>query len=1393
MFKTITETFKTKLTTKPKTKKQNYELALKKSKMKDHEKAIRLFQKALNQDNKYKEAWLEQGKCYQALKELDKANNCYAHALEIDGFYIEALNKLASSFISQKKYVKAKEKLKKSLGLNQRNFETLKYYAKLYFVQGRLKDYENAKIFLLKALEIDENHKKTLFKLGMCCKNLQNKNYRIKNKEFRKEQDDAIYYFERALKFDQNNIEVHYNCGVSYAMQGEHEKAIKHYDKALKLDKDLYYVYNDRGASYVNLGNFKKGREDFQKALKYDENDKDSHYNLAISYARQNEHKLAIQSYAKALKIDRVDPEAWKNKGNSYAYLGQHEKAINCYKLARDINPNYDGVLNNEAFSLNALKKYKKAIKKYKKALVINPKDEIIHSGLGTAYKNNKQYDEAIESYTEAINLAKSKRENYYEFKECYYNKGNCYVLKKKHQDAIIPYLETLGIEEEDIVEGEKKIIDENKRNEEDKDIDKNIWNNLGVCYKHMKNYPKAMICYKQAILYDEKYKTPYKNLGVVYNIKEKYEDAIINFDKAFEIDNKYKEALNNKGISYNNMMKFEEAIEEFEKVLELDPKYKENLRENVQNIEALNNIGVVHCNLEQYDKAIQIFKEVLLLDDNHKNARINLGVAYNKKKKYVLALECFEEALEKEEVFEEALEQEFIREKAAFQKKNGKIIEKEIVENGKIVKKMVYEGKKYKKEKIVTIKNIIIIHLGLTKNNLKDFGAGGKELQIIAHLKRKNDEDIESGKKKKELVFNDKNYREFIINYHNKLLADDDDIIRINHNNLGISYQNEENPKKAQEYFEKAIKDGYNRDAYYNLGNLEFDMEKIDKAIEYYKNIKTLDKDTLANIALSIAYHKNNKWKKCYDCLGTALEIIKMDKDKNYFFDKKKVYKENSKIVKVFFVKKIRKLLKEIEKLVEKKPTSENVFIVDMKNILINSLQKKIENILLKEKDPKNLKNEFSQEEALANKEIKHGKKYLSEKINLEKSDKDLENLKLYKRTLSQLFSLYFVSIESFLHNDDAFNFNFVLSNFHITKKSDKVVEEEVEIVRKKKEIDKKELEKLKKKEILKKLGIKQYKVLFRYGDEKDIDKNLNKLHSIKQYFFSKKEKNLTNSQKMNNSQKLKKSQTIKQRSIDYLITSIMNTELITERIIKLCDPNVVLNDKFEEILGYGDKFYELFSTTYHRYYLMSLRQIPEILALIDFEYLKQYLLKLMVNNPLWNYMQNMHELKENFSDHIKREVENAEDKKDKLKIKEITITLRKQYSKLWKHDVKLTFFKILKKKKENRNEENLTGNDEEKQIIKSFVFKRRKKIIVLDKDYLVKNHFMYISKEDFEELYLDLEIKGNLKNHKGKGFFGENSDNEKNIFIANIRNINKNKENGRGTVKIEFEEKDK
>lgn len=194
-----------------------------------------------------------------------------------------------------------------------------------------------------------------------------------------------------------------------------------------------------------------------------------------------------------------------------------------------------------------------------------------------------------------------------------------------------------------------------------------NAYNQLGVIYRNLSDYPTSLAWYTEGIEKAKKYKNSnalgllYMNAGNTYSIIGRYEEALENQLLSIQIKEKENDwnglaqSFINISPIYSKLNQQDQAISYLKKALAL--------KEHIQNPRSIglifNNLGVAFARLQLFDSAISFANKSLELrlkiGDNVGIAQSydNLGSFYRDKKDYTKSLDLYLEALKRREMLQ--------------------------------------------------------------------------------------------------------------------------------------------------------------------------------------------------------------------------------------------------------------------------------------------------------------------------------------------------------------------------------------------------------------------------------------------------------------------------------------------------------------------------------------------------------------------------------------------------------------------------------------------------------------------------------------------------------------------------------------------------------------------
>ena len=282
----------------------------------------------------------------------------------------------------------------KILNVDAFHFDSISLLATISAIN---RNFENAKVLMLKALEIQPKNKTALNNLGSTYKELG-------------DLDEAKKVYEKILKIDSKHVNGNYNLGVVYHALKDFKKAKKYLQKTVDLQKNYGLAFFNLANVHVELREFKEALSCYQKALEINPRIVGAHNNLGLLYRNLNDFKNAIDCYQKAIKVQPNHAAAYHNMAQSYKEIGEFEKSIEAHektiKLEPDnlMNDHFLSELKKDILDSNLKEKIQKILNKE------NPKITNL------AYGNYllAKYERREKNYEKELNYLKIGHSNFY-------------------------------------------------------------------------------------------------------------------------------------------------------------------------------------------------------------------------------------------------------------------------------------------------------------------------------------------------------------------------------------------------------------------------------------------------------------------------------------------------------------------------------------------------------------------------------------------------------------------------------------------------------------------------------------------------------------------------------------------------------------------------------------------------------------------------------------------------------------------------------------------------------------------------------------------------------------------------------------------------------------------
>ncbi|GEM_PF-5333503 len=497
----------------------------------------------------------------------------------------------------------------------------------------------------------------------------------------------ARAYFDEALSVDKKNAYIWFNKAIVEYHDGDIQMALESFQKSLQLKNGFDKALMNIGNISYELKDFDNAYASFKKIPKNSPLYRQARYNIAMvldtTDPEGNSKNVADILRNLLSRKDEISFLSSLHLGNIYFSKGDSYQAREYYDMANTLNKDNFIAHYNLALLEKQQKNYDKAIEHFQMAIQNRKNFNPAVRQLGELYyikSDVKKGLMTLEEYALSTNDISMQTA----LADLYYESG-----PEQYAAAFELYFQIM----EKSAGAEKKVA----------------LMNAGNIFFHYTNYPRATAYYQEALLIDPEDDNIFYNLGTVNVLMKDYNEALINFQKSLTLNPRNDKAAMALVLLYDRLSKPEQAISfcrnmiftsqnhglfnyllasllvkadqtgEAERILsgmkEDSPdmvagvallrgliaykdgdypkaiiEYEKSLSAKKENIVALYNKGVAQYKQGLLDDAMKTFNKVFILSDSAKFmglSNLHIGNIYYRGKKFSLALEHYERALE--------------------------------------------------------------------------------------------------------------------------------------------------------------------------------------------------------------------------------------------------------------------------------------------------------------------------------------------------------------------------------------------------------------------------------------------------------------------------------------------------------------------------------------------------------------------------------------------------------------------------------------------------------------------------------------------------------------------------------------------------------------------------
>jgi tetratricopeptide (TPR) repeat protein len=356
-----------------------------------NEKALRMYDRAIELDRDQSEAYFSKGVLLVNLKRVDEAERAFEQGIERSkdspiGYYY-----LGRIEIEAKQFDRAIRHLDQAIQINPHFEPAYMALAALYETQ---QDRPGAIRVYHKYLQVINPQSKEM-RHHLIRLYLQEKAYR-----------DALGELDTLLRDDPDDLDAQLRIGLVYGELKEYPKAIAQLTKVLSVRPAELRVRDYLGLMYEEVKEYDKAIEAYQANLKVQPTYTDGHLHLGFLYYRLKQSAEAIPHLVEVVKQNPKQSDAHLLLGLTYLQSEQYALASQAFEEGIRYNPANPDLHFNLGTVYDKLNRFDDVVRTMESALKLDPKHADTLNYLGYTYADRGiKIPEAVELTQRAVSL----------------------------------------------------------------------------------------------------------------------------------------------------------------------------------------------------------------------------------------------------------------------------------------------------------------------------------------------------------------------------------------------------------------------------------------------------------------------------------------------------------------------------------------------------------------------------------------------------------------------------------------------------------------------------------------------------------------------------------------------------------------------------------------------------------------------------------------------------------------------------------------------------------------------------------------------------------------------------------------------------------------------------
>lgn len=308
---------------------------------------------------------------------LVEADKLLDELYEIEPSNEEIYIQKASVLSKRDEHQKAIHTLLIALDLTDNDEDDADLYALIGMEYLFLDQFENAREYFIKCLELDNDDYSALYNIIYCF-------------DFLDQNKEAIKFLTQYLDNNPYSEVAWHQLGNQYVSTKDYKKALAAYDFAIISDDNFVGAYLEKGKVLEKLKQYTEAIENYKITLALDEPTSFALLRIGHCYEKMREDELAVQYFYKTVKEDPLLDKGWIAITKYYNKKRNYQKAL--YYINKAINIDCDNVIYWKLYAqinhrLNFLEEAERGYKKtldlgnYELSTWLSRSDILIHLG----------------------------------------------------------------------------------------------------------------------------------------------------------------------------------------------------------------------------------------------------------------------------------------------------------------------------------------------------------------------------------------------------------------------------------------------------------------------------------------------------------------------------------------------------------------------------------------------------------------------------------------------------------------------------------------------------------------------------------------------------------------------------------------------------------------------------------------------------------------------------------------------------------------------------------------------------------------------------------------------------------------------------------------------------